>query len=166
MIGSKLEILKQNRELGINLEIMGAEMRAGRSMIEALELFADRLGLDEVRDPSSRCCANPLNSAAMLVIYCVFTVTRCETSACFVPKNGEQIVCKNGIAFELFYFPSRPFGCDASRRYQAIDRIEVRGVVHESRLVPRCDLSLRNAKRSRRKKWPQSNEATEFILCR
>lgn len=43
----KTEIMKQSRELGINLEIMGAEIRAGRSMIEALESFADRLGLDE-----------------------------------------------------------------------------------------------------------------------
>ena len=41
------ETFKQSRELGINLEIMGAEMRAGRSTIEALESFADRLGLDE-----------------------------------------------------------------------------------------------------------------------
>jgi tight adherence protein C len=41
------QVLKQNRELGGNLELMGAEMRAGRSMIQALESFADRLGLDE-----------------------------------------------------------------------------------------------------------------------
>jgi tight adherence protein C len=41
------EIAKQCRELGSNLEIMGAEMRAGRSTIEALASFAARLGLDE-----------------------------------------------------------------------------------------------------------------------
>jgi tight adherence protein C len=41
------EIFKQSRELGTNLEMMGAEMRAGRSTIEALESFADRLALDE-----------------------------------------------------------------------------------------------------------------------
>jgi len=41
------EIFKQIRELGTNLELMGAEVRAGRSTIEALESFADRLGLDE-----------------------------------------------------------------------------------------------------------------------
>jgi tight adherence protein C len=41
------EIVKQSRELGINLDMMGAEMRAGRSTIEALESLADRLGLDE-----------------------------------------------------------------------------------------------------------------------
>jgi tight adherence protein C len=41
------EVFKQSRELGNNLEMMGAEMRAGRSTIEALESFADRLGLDE-----------------------------------------------------------------------------------------------------------------------
>ena len=43
----KPEVLKQNHEFGINLEIMGAEMRAGRSMIEALETLSDRLGLEE-----------------------------------------------------------------------------------------------------------------------
>jgi len=41
------EIFKQSHELGNNLEMMGAEMRAGRSTIEALESLADRLGLDE-----------------------------------------------------------------------------------------------------------------------
>jgi tight adherence protein C len=41
------EIFKQSVALGTNLEIMGAEMRGGRSTIEALESFSDRLGLDE-----------------------------------------------------------------------------------------------------------------------
>jgi tight adherence protein C len=31
----------------LNLEMMGAEIRAGRSMIQALESLSDRLGLDE-----------------------------------------------------------------------------------------------------------------------
>jgi tight adherence protein C len=43
------ELTKQSRELGINLEIMGAEMRAGRSTLEALDSLADRLALDEAR---------------------------------------------------------------------------------------------------------------------
>jgi len=41
------EIARQNRHLGTNLLIMGAETRAGRSMIDALASLADRLGLDE-----------------------------------------------------------------------------------------------------------------------
>jgi len=41
------EVFKQSRELGSNLEMMSAEMRAGRSTIEALDSFANRLGLDE-----------------------------------------------------------------------------------------------------------------------
>lgn len=41
------QMVKQNRELGMNLEMMGAEIRAGRSMIQALESLTDRLGLDE-----------------------------------------------------------------------------------------------------------------------
>jgi tight adherence protein C len=43
------EISKQSRALGANLQIMGAEMRAGRSTVEALEGLADRLNLDEAR---------------------------------------------------------------------------------------------------------------------
>jgi len=41
------QILRQNWELGMNLQLMGAEIRAGRSLIQALESFADRLSLDE-----------------------------------------------------------------------------------------------------------------------
>lgn len=41
------EIAKRCRELGLNLEMMGAETRAGRSMPEGLESLADRLGLEE-----------------------------------------------------------------------------------------------------------------------
>ncbi|HLH98084.1 MAG TPA: type II secretion system F family protein [Xanthobacteraceae bacterium] len=42
------EIMKRCWELGKNIELMGAEMRAGRSMIEALDLLSGRLALDEV----------------------------------------------------------------------------------------------------------------------
>jgi tight adherence protein C len=43
------EIIKQCRELGMNLMIMEAEIRAGRSTIDALELLAERLNIDEAR---------------------------------------------------------------------------------------------------------------------
>jgi tight adherence protein C len=38
---------KRSYSLGFNIELMGAEIRAGRSAIEALNAFASRLGLDE-----------------------------------------------------------------------------------------------------------------------
>ncbi len=38
---------KRSPALGHNIELMGAEMRAGRSSVDALGAFADRLGLDE-----------------------------------------------------------------------------------------------------------------------
>lgn len=41
------QMAQQNRYLGTNLQIMGAETRAGRSMTDALASLADRLGLDE-----------------------------------------------------------------------------------------------------------------------
>jgi tight adherence protein C len=40
---------KQNREFGLNLMMVGAETRAGRTMVEALESMADRLGIDEAQ---------------------------------------------------------------------------------------------------------------------
>jgi tight adherence protein C len=38
---------KRSPALGHNIGLMGAEMRAGRSSVDALSAFADRLGLDE-----------------------------------------------------------------------------------------------------------------------
>ena len=43
------EMIKRNRGLGMNILMMGAEIRAGRSTIDALGSFAERLGLDEAR---------------------------------------------------------------------------------------------------------------------
>lgn len=41
------EVTKRCRELGKNIELMGAEMRAGRSTVDALGALAHRLNLDE-----------------------------------------------------------------------------------------------------------------------
>ena len=41
------EVEKSSRSMGINLQMMGAEMRAGRGTVEALNSLADRLALDE-----------------------------------------------------------------------------------------------------------------------
>jgi len=43
------DVVRQNRQLGSNLMLLGAEMRAGRSTVDALDSLADRLGLDEAR---------------------------------------------------------------------------------------------------------------------
>ena len=40
-------LMKRSWALGRNIELMGAEMRAGRSSVDALSAFADRLGLEE-----------------------------------------------------------------------------------------------------------------------
>jgi tight adherence protein C len=41
------QIMRQNRAMGTNLLLMGAEMRAGRSLVDALDSLADRLDLNE-----------------------------------------------------------------------------------------------------------------------
>ena len=43
------EVSKQSRALGMNLSLLGAETRAGRSTADALGAFADRLNIDEAR---------------------------------------------------------------------------------------------------------------------
>lgn len=43
----RARLSKRSRALGHNIELMGAEMRAGRSSVDALGAFADRLGLEE-----------------------------------------------------------------------------------------------------------------------
>lgn len=43
------EVAKQSHTLAANLAIIGAETRAGRAMVDALDGFADRLNLDEAR---------------------------------------------------------------------------------------------------------------------
>ena len=43
------EITRQNKALGTNLVLYGAETRAGRSTMDALDSLADRLGLEEAR---------------------------------------------------------------------------------------------------------------------
>jgi len=43
------EVSKQSPALGMNLTLMGAETRAGRSMPDALGTLADRLNIDEAR---------------------------------------------------------------------------------------------------------------------
>lgn len=40
---------KQSREFGLNLMMVGAETRAGRTLVEALESMADRLGIEEAQ---------------------------------------------------------------------------------------------------------------------
>jgi tight adherence protein C len=41
------QLTKRSRALARNIELMGVEMRAGRSSVDALTSFADRLGVDE-----------------------------------------------------------------------------------------------------------------------
>ena len=45
----RVQVTPHNREFGLNLTIMGAEMRAGRSTIDALEALTDRLMIGEAR---------------------------------------------------------------------------------------------------------------------
>jgi tight adherence protein C len=43
------ETLKRSRDMGMNLLLLEAEIRAGRTVSDSLQAFAERLGLDEAR---------------------------------------------------------------------------------------------------------------------
>ena len=43
------EVSKQSHALGVNLSLLGAETRAGRSTVDALGAFTERLNIDEAR---------------------------------------------------------------------------------------------------------------------
>src|SRR6516165_5173784 len=73
------EITRQNRHLGTNLQIMGAEMRAGRSTIDALASLADRLGLDEARSLTAM-LRQSIELGTDVGMLCAPSATTCATA--------------------------------------------------------------------------------------
>ena len=66
----------------MNLMLMGAETRAGRSTIDALSSFADRLGLDEARSFVATLRQSIELGSDITDALVAFSATRCGRSAC------------------------------------------------------------------------------------
>ena len=75
------QILSQNRALGTNLMLMGAETRAGRSTIDALDSLSDRLGLEEARSFAGM-LRQSIELGTDLATLCGFSAMKCAIAGC------------------------------------------------------------------------------------
>ncbi|HEY2226807.1 MAG TPA: type II secretion system F family protein [Xanthobacteraceae bacterium] len=72
--------------LGANTHMTNLEIRAGRTMTEALEHFGDRLGLEEARSFATSSSNRP-SSARASAMRCASTATTCATSGSRAPRR-------------------------------------------------------------------------------
>jgi tight adherence protein C len=100
-----LEIMKQSRALGMNLVLLGAEMRAGRSMAEALAALADRLGLDEARSFAAMLRQSIELGTDIAMALRVFSDEMRDRRLMRAEERANQLPVKMVIPLGLFIFP-------------------------------------------------------------
>jgi tight adherence protein C len=100
-----LEIMKQSRALGMNLVLLGAEMRAGRSMSEALTALADRLGLDEARSFAAMLRQSIELGTDVAMALRVFSDEMRDRRLMRAEERANQLPVKMVIPLGLFIFP-------------------------------------------------------------
>jgi tight adherence protein C len=99
------EITKRSRNFGINLAAMGAEMRAGRSFVDALESMADRLIIPEARSlvallRQSRELGSDIADALR-----VFSDEMRDKRLLRAEEQANKLAVKMTIPLALFIFP-------------------------------------------------------------
>jgi tight adherence protein C len=99
------EIMKRCWELGKNIELMGAEMRAGRSMIEALDSLADRLNLDEAGSFVTMLRQSIELGSDMADALRVFSDEMREKRLLRAEETANKLSVKMVIPLGLFIFP-------------------------------------------------------------
>jgi tight adherence protein C len=99
------EITKRSRALGQNLEIMGAEMRAGRSIVEALESLAERLGLEESRTFVSMLRQSIELGTDVAVSLRVFSEEMRDKRLLRAEETANKLSVKLVLPLGLFIFP-------------------------------------------------------------
>ena len=100
-----MEMLKQSRELGMNLVLLGAEMRAGRTMAESLSSLADRLGLDEARSFAAMLRQSIELGTDVAMALRVFSDEMRERRLMRAEERANQLPVKMVIPLGLFIFP-------------------------------------------------------------
>jgi tight adherence protein C len=100
-----LEIMKQSRALGMNLVLLGAEMRAGRSMSEALTALADRLGLDEARSFAAMLRQSIELGTDIAMALRVFSDEMRDRRLMRAEERANQLPVKMVLPLGLFIFP-------------------------------------------------------------
>ena len=100
-----LEMMKQSRELGMNLVLLGAEMRAGRTMSDALGSLADRLGLDEARSFAAMLRQSIELGTDIGTALRVFSDEMRERRLMRAEERANQLPVKMVVPLGLFIFP-------------------------------------------------------------
>jgi tight adherence protein C len=100
-----MEMMKQSRELGMNLVLLGAEMRAGRSMAEALAGLADRLGLDEARSFAAMLRQSIELGTDVALALRVFSDEMRDRRLLRAEERANQLPVKMVVPLGVFIFP-------------------------------------------------------------
>jgi tight adherence protein C len=100
-----MEMMKQSRALGLNLVLLGAEMRAGRSMAEALTSLADRLGLDEARSFAAMLRQSIELGTDVATALRVFSDEMRERRLMRAEERANQLPVKMVVPLGVFIFP-------------------------------------------------------------
>ena len=99
------QIVKQSRELGMNLMIMSAETRAGRNTIEALTGLADRLVIDEARSLVLVLRQSLQLGSDVGDTFRVYSEEMREKRVMRAEENANKLPVKMTIPLALFIFP-------------------------------------------------------------
>jgi tight adherence protein C len=100
-----LEMMKQSRALGMNLVLLGAELRAGRSMSEGLAALADRLGLDEARSFAAMLRQSIELGTDIAVALRVFSDEMRDRRLLRAEERANQLPVKMTVPLGVFIFP-------------------------------------------------------------
>jgi tight adherence protein C len=100
-----MEMMKQSRQLGMNLVLLGAEMRAGRSLSEALSALADRLGLDESRSFAAMLRQSIELGTDVATALRVFSDEMRDRRLMRAEERANQLPVKMVVPLGLFIFP-------------------------------------------------------------
>jgi hypothetical protein len=129
------EMMKQDRVLGSHLMMMGAEMRAGRSTIDALNSLAERLGFDEaiMLDPSgyvAECTGENIFVVRKDVIYTVPRASILEgitrDSLITIAEDMGYKVMEEPISRDQLYIADEVFVCGTAAEVIGLREIDFR----------------------------------------
>ncbi len=100
------EIGRRYPNLNVHLGIMSLELRAGRSRIEALSGFADRLGMDEARAFATMLRQSEEMGTSLSATLRVFADDMREKRMLYAEEKALSLPAKLVVPLILFVFPS------------------------------------------------------------
>jgi tight adherence protein C len=100
-----MEMMTQSRELGMNLVLLGAEMRAGRSLSEALSSLADRMGIDEAKSFAAMLRQSIELGTDVAMALRVFSDEMRERRLMRAEERANKLPVKMVVPLGVFIFP-------------------------------------------------------------